>query len=483
MRKLSEINVKDALNYIIGHVKGFYTKTTKKQRIVFVVVVLVLSCGYLFCKNIWEKYSVSKQAKHIIAEVSKSENSFFQKNGAYRKDLFKDANIRSVLKIVNKRNEDDDFDPFGSTKRRRNTSNRDTMEDPNIAQSGDFNIEVDAENACVILRYKKETSARTIYYASFKDSKTLCQGKKCFKQAKNENEDLCYLDGVCFHAKLTLREKQTCGNGKGEQTRICKPSCDGGICEEWGECFCKKGFEWDGTTCKQIQTEKDCNENQCFNGIYCEDKGPLTKNIEKGTCQRVAACQKDKGWQYTPWECSCQDDNLCPLKEECIIRPDNQKQVVLPNEEGSCKDVYYECKEGEGWIEKAKNCICDKPGFFWDTSKKEAKCSPCTKKPEGAKFTSSGKNKDACAWKCEEGYKERKGVCIKPTGQYLCARMDLQICTDEFSKTRKMQKDAKQTNEKQPCFLEDQDNILFYNKKEKSCVLCQCFDLNSKTNI
>ena len=479
MRNLDEINIQE----VITHIKSIYNKTTTKQRIIFVVTVSFLLCGYLVSKNIWEKHKILKQAKYIVTEISKSEDNFLKQNGVYKKDIFTDSRLKTLLKINNRSNDDFSYAMSTNSKGRRSNINTNNEEDPNVAQSGDFYVEVDAENACVVLKYKRNTSDKTIYYASFKDSKTLCQGKKCFKQSKNENENLCYLNGSCFHVKLNLKNEQTCGNGNGKQTRTCQPSCNGGTCGKWSECVCKKGFEWDGTTCKQSQTEKDCKENQCFNGIYCEDQETLTKNIENGTCQRVAACKVNSGWQYADWVCSCNSDNFCASKETCIARPNNKPKITLPNEEGSCNNVYYECKDGEGWIEKAKNCTCGKTGFFWNITSKEAKCSPCTKKPEGAVFTSSGKYKDACTWKCDEGYQNRKGTCIKPTGQFLCAKMDLQICTDDFSKNRKIQKDAKKTNEKQSCFIEDKENILFYNKKEKSCILCQCFDLNNTKTL
>ena len=475
MRSLDEINVQEAFDYI----KELYKKTTKKQRILFIVIVSLSVIGYLFAKNIWEKYTIARQAKHIIAEISKSESSFLEKDGAYKKDIFNDKKLSNILQITRRNDEDFGYGSMGSFRERNRDMGRGIEDDPNIAQSGDFYIEVDAENACMVLKYKRNTSDKTIYYASFDNPKTLCQGKKCLRQAKNEGEHLCYANSSCFPAKLALEDKRICGDGNGLQTRSCQPSCNGGSCGEWSECVCEKGFEWDGTTCKQSQTEEDCTENQCFNGIYCEDKEALTKNIESGTCQRVAVCRKNVGWQYASWQCSCNDDNFCALKDKCVARPDTYTQITLPNDEGFCTGVYYECNDGEGWIKKANNCVCDKPGFFWDAEIGETKCSPCTKKPEGAIFTSSGKDKDACAWTCEDGYQDRKGVCVKPTGQYLCAKMELQICTDDFSRNRKVQKDAKKTNEKQPCFLEDKDNILFYNQKEKSCILCQCFDLNT----
>lgn len=477
MRNLDDISIQEAVDYI----KGFYKKTTKKQRIIFAAIVLLSVSGYLLGKYVWDKYNVLKQAKHIITEISKTENSFLEKNGSYKKDIFTDTRLSNALSVTRGINNNSDFNSSFSKQQRRRSgvTLNDMEEDPNVAQSGDFYIEVDAENACVVLKYKKNTSDKTIYYASFTNPKVLCQGKKCFKQSENENEELCYKNSTCFAAKLTLQEEQKCGDDNGTQTRKCQPSCNGGSCEKWGDCVCKKGFEWDGKTCKQSQTEKDCTEDQCFNGIYCEDRDILTKSIENGSCQRVASCQKNVGWIYASWNCSCNNEDFCSLRETCIARPENKAKIDLPNEEGTCEKIYYTCKDGEGWIEKANNCNCDKTGFFWDIVSKETKCSPCTKKPEGAVFISSGKYKDECSWKCEEGYQERKGVCVKPNGQYLCAKMELQICTDDFSKKRKIQKDAKKTNEKQPCFLEDKDNILFYNQKEKSCVLCQCFDLNN----
>lgn len=474
MRNLDDIDVKEVIDYL----KKLYNKTTKKQRLWFCLVIFLLSSGYMIGKNLWERYTIFKQAKNIITKISKSENSVFEKDGTYKKDIFSDPTLASSLSMPVGFSYDTDFNRNSDLYQRRPSSRYDDADD-NLGTgiSGKFYIEVDADNACVVLKYERNTPDRTTYYASFKDDKILCKGKKCFKEANNKKENLCYTNGSCFHANLNKNTKRSCGNGRGSQTRECTPSCDGGNCGEWGECTCDKGFEWDGKTCKQTQTEQDCTEEQCFNGIYCEDKESITKNIENGNCKRSASCQKNKGWIYTPWECSCNDYNFCSSKEECLPRPKNKAKITLPDEQGFCNDVYYSCQEGQGWIEKAKRCTCNKAGYFWDSQTAITNCSPCTQKPNGAVFTSAGKNKDNCEWKCDEGYQKRNGTCVKPNGQYLCAPMNLQICTDDFSKSRKIKKDARKTNEQQLCFVEDKDNVLFYNQKEKSCILCQCLDL------
>ncbi len=462
-----KINIKEK-------VLSLYNRTTKTQRIVFPLLVLLLISAYLYGKEIWDKYSVSKQAKNIITTISKSEKDFYTANGEYNKDIFRQSKLVKELNIKTESEVENNIQ-FSRRRFGKNINNDQTSYD--TGYSGDFYIETDASNACVVLKYKKNTSDKTTFYASFEDENIFCQGKKCFKQSSSNNEKLCYSDGGCFVPKQTQQTQQKCGNGRGTQTRECVPNCEGGSCKPWNECVCEKGFEWDGETCKQLQTEKDCTQDQCFTGIYCEDREPVTKNITNGSCERIASCQKNKGWEYTPWQCSCNSKDFCPSSEACVAYPGNKEKLVLPNQEGFCTKVSYICDKDQGWVAHANKCVCDKVGTFWNRKKGEAKCSDCTNKPEHAIFTSSGNDKGACSWKCENGYQEKKGKCVKPNGQYLCVRTDLQICTDDFSKKRKLQKDAKKTNEGQSCFVEEKDNVLFYNQKERTCQICQCVDL------
>ena len=476
MKNINEINIRETFI----SVKDAFNRTTKKQRILFVVGLVLLLTGFVFCKDLWQKYTISRQAKKIVTKITQAQKEFLKKDSKYKKDIFADAKFKSLLKVspaISKSGKD--LPKVGGKRKKDNKKLSKEGEDYTIGQSGDFYIENDADNGCVVLKYKRNTTERTTFYASFKDGGILCQGKKCLKEAKNNEADLCYKDGMCFHKKQKEKTERPCGDGNGLQKRKCLPSCENGTCEEWGQCECKKGFEWSGTTCKQSQTEKDCSKEQCFNGIYCEDKDKLEKQIENGSCKRRAVCQKKAGWQYTPWECFCDTKDFCPLKEECIVRPENEEEINLPDEEGSCKDIHYECREEQGWIGIAKNCTCEKIGTFWNIQEKEVKCSPCTKKPVGAVYTSAGGNKDNCSWICDGEYQARKGTCLKPNGQYLCAKTDLHICTDEFSRSRKLQKDAQKTNEGQPCYVEDKDNILYYNQKEKTCQICQCVDLTT----
>ena len=476
MKCIADINLQEALGYI----KIAYQKTTKKQRIIFAAVVLVLLSGFLFGKDLWQKYSIQRRAKKIVARISQSEQAFFNAEQKYKKDIFSDNRLVRELEITVGYNDVDPMeDPFLASRRRKR--NKKSDQDLNVGQSGDFFIDVDAENGCLVVKHDRNSINQTTFYASFENNKVLCQGKRCFKQAKNGQENLCYVDGSCFAPRLKAETKRLCGDGKGHQTRECQPSCEGaGICGEWSSCQCERGFEWDGKTCKQTQTEKDCTKEQCFTGVYCEDREPLIKDIPNGSCKRFASCQKNRGWNYTSWECSCNDEKFCALKEECVTKPENQDDITLPNDEGFCTGIYYDCTNGQGWIQKAKNCTCYAVGTFWDAQKGETKCSPCTKKQEGTVFTSAGTDKDDCSWKCGIGYYDRGGNCRKPDGQYLCAHTDLQICTDDFSKKRKIQKDAPKTNEGQSCFVEDKDNILFYNQKERTCQICQCVDLIDK---
>ncbi len=467
MKNIKDIQITEAFLFVLNWLK----QTTKKQRIIFFVTCLLLVIAYLIGMNLWDKHKILKQVQNIVEEISKVQQNAFSKNKKYEKNIFANRSLARLLNI----SLDMDMEEFSSRSRRRSPIieriNEDT--DYSVAYTGDFTIENNADEGCVVLRYRKNPLQRTIFYASFKDGKIYCRGKKCFKDTENDTVDLCYKDGFCFPRKQKQTTKRTCGNGQGQQTRECTPSCDGGICEDWGECVCKKGFEWDGTTCKQSQTEKDCTQDQCFNGIYCEDKEPVTKNIDKGSCVRRASCQKNKGWLYSSWDCSC-EENFCSLKETCVPHPGDKDKLVFSDKNESCDKISYTCENGKGWQAKAKKCVCNKPGIFWNKQEGNAQCSQCTKKPVHAIFTTSGKTKDDCKWKCEDGYQNRKNDCVKPDGQYLCARTDISTCTDYFSKSRKMKVDAKKTNEGQPCFVEDKDNVLFYNKKPASCQICQC---------
>lgn len=542
MKNISDINIKDLhIQERVIKVIEFLKRTTKTQRILFAISIILLIAAFLYGKNLWQEYSILRQAKSLAAKITQSQKDFLAKDKKYKEDIFADNKLRSALNLSrssadsgtdsfrrnqkgnkssstrtsSKRNSSnrssssrssssrsgysrDDYDndddnysqnSFGSKSRSRSGSSSkrkvgksaQRIEDYDIAQTGDFYIENDAENGCVVLKYKRNTPEKTIFYASFTDGKVFCQGKRCIKETKNNEVDLCYVDGICFPTKQLQETERSCGDGNGIQKRKCKATCENGSCKEWGACKCKKGFEWTGKTCKQSQTENDCTEDQCFNGIYCENKDKLEKSIENGKCTRVAACQKNTGWQYTSWTCSCNSENYCSLGEQCIFRPQSKNEITLSEEDGgsSCSNIYYECKNGEGWEEHAQSCVCNKIGFFWDPEKKDAKCSPCTNKPEGAIYTSAGNNKNDCSWKCDDEHESRKGTCTKPNGQYLCAKTDLQICTDEFSKNRKMKIDAKKTNEGQKCYVEDKDNVLFYNQKDKTCQICQCVDLTT----
>lgn len=469
MKNLADIKIQDAFFALVD----WFSKTTKKQRIMLGIVVLLLIIAYFVGKNFWERRTILKQAQRIVAQISRTQREFFEKDKAYKADIFADQMLAGSLGIgYNNFDESEGFsmagrgDGMGLRQDERNT-------DYTVGQSGDFYIENDAENGCVVLKYKRNTPQKTIYYASFDQGKTYCQGTKCLKETKNNTVNLCYENGGCFPQKQKQITERVCGDGNGKQTRECVPSCEEGSCKNWSECICKKGFEWDGNTCKQSQTEKDCREDQCFNGIYCEDKDNLTKNIKHGSCTRRSLCQKNRGWLYTDWECSC-EGNFCSLKEECITRPQDKDKLDLPEQGNVCFGISYQCENGKGWQAKAKQCDCNAIGTFWDTKEGNAQCSECTKKPVDAVFTSAGKNQDTCTWKCKEGYYYRNNSCLKPNGQYLCADTDLSTCTDYFSKSRKMKIDAKNTNEGQPCFVEDKDNTLYYNKKSSSCQICEC---------
>ncbi len=481
MKDFKNIQIKEIFLTALNWLK----QTTKKQRIIFFVACASLVTVYSIGSNLWEKHKILKQAQNIVREISKVQQDVFSKNQKYEQNIFENDSLANSLRVsLNMPTA-----KSSSKSSRRNKRISSIVEDDNndidysVAYTGDFVIENNADEGCVVLRYKRNTPQKTIFYASFEEGKAYCRGKECINDTENDEANLCYNDGLCFLKKQKQNTNRSCGDGHGQQTRECTPSCEGGTCKDWGECVCKKGFEWDGTTCKQSQTEKDCTKDQCFNGVYCEDKEPLTKTIQQGSCERRATCQKNKGWLYSSWECSC-EENFCSLKETCVPRPEDKDKLVFSDKNESCDKISYTCENGKGWQAKAKKCVCNKPGIFWDKQEGNAQCSQCTKKPVHAIFTSAGKGKDDCKWKCEDGYQNRNNDCVKPDGQYLCARTDLSICTDYFSKSRKMKVDAKKTNEGQPCFAEDKDNILFYNKKPASCQICQCIanSDNSKAN-
>ena len=461
-------------------IKDKIVNSTRKQRIIFLIVFLLLIACSIYAKILWGRYQIVKQAQNIITRISRSEMDFFKINGKYREDAFRDRKLVKDLKITSKP------PTTQSTKKSKGKSRRSKKK--TVAQgikndvydmgySGDFYIQINAENACLVVKYKKNTLDKTTFYASFDQKQMFCQGRNCLRKTSDDTK-LCYTDGECFTAKQTQETKRACGNGNGTQTRECTPSCKGGSCKDWEECVCKKGFEWNGETCKQMQTEKDCTQDQCFNGVYCEDKETLTKDIENGSCKRVATCHKT-GWQYSAWNCSCDNDTLCPVGEKCLPYPEDKERIDFPNQEGFCTNVYHSCKKDQGWITKASNCVCNKIGTFWNAKKGEATCSNCTKKPEGAIFISSGKNQDDCPWTCGKGYDSRNGTCVKPNGQYLCVVTGTQICTDEFSKDRNMKIDEK-NNEGQLCYTEDNDHILYYDKKTQKCQICQCVDVKNE---
>ena len=475
MRNIADINVTEIFVYITNAFK----KTTKKQRISAIIIFVVLVVGFIFGKELWQRYSLQKQAEKISAEVSQVQTNFFKTNKKYKKDIFAEPKLKSSFDTFDDSFDMDDDIFLGPGHRRRFLKQQRQDFDFSTARKGDFTIESDAENGCLVIKHGKNISHRTVFYSLFNEEKVYCQGKNCLKKAKNNEVGLCYKDGICFPTKQLQETQRSCGDNHGKQTRKCTPSCENGLCEEWSECKCDFGFEWDGTTCKQKETEKDCTDAQCFNGLYCENKGALEKNIPNGSCKRVAVCQKNIGWNYTAWECSCNSTEYCSSDEQCLKRPQNQAKKTLPGEGNYCTNTSYTCVPEKGWIEKAEKCVCTTIGTFWDAKAKETKCSPCITKPKGAVFTSAGGTEDKCSWKCSGEYQSRKGTCAKPNGQYLCARTELQICTDEFSKNRKMQKDAKKTNEGQACFVEDKDNVLFYNQKEKTCQICQCVDLTN----
>ena len=473
MKNFAKIDMKDILPALLRILKNI----TKKQIIIFLILSVVLYAGYFYANKFLEKRGIEKKAQELVTRISQEQRDFFAKHNEYNQDFFENKNW-SFPEDKNSLSGDDFSEGFRKNAREIGSKKK-QFDDYSSSQIGDFYVEIDAENACMVLKYKRNTSHRTNFYASFEEGKVFCSGKKCLREKKDLEGKVCYKSGTCFLPSMTQETTKVCGNGHGKQTRTCTPSCDSGFCSEWGECVCEEGYAWNGITCAQIQTAKDCTEDQCFNGILCQDKEILEKEIENGTCIRKAACEKNKGWQYSDWECSCSEEDLCSLKEICVKKPKAQKSLVLDDKAGNCQDIYYTCKEGHGWQMQAKKCTCDKVGSFWDSKQEKAFCSDCTNKPENSHFIGIGKDKDDCPWKCDEGYSERKGQCLKPNGQFLCVQMSNQICTDDFSKERKLKKDTK-PNEGQLCFIEDNENILFHAVKAQSCVLCQCVDLTLK---
>ena len=472
-----ENSTKTKITDILIGLKNRLINTTKKQRIIFLVIILLLIACSIYGKILWRRYKIVKRAENIVAKISKSEMDFFKINGKYREDIFRDRKLARDLRISSTApvtRSSKTSKTKNRRSRRRTTSQTITNEVYDMGYSGDYYIQINADNACLVLKYKKNTLDKTTFYASFDKKQLFCLGRNCLKESEDETK-LCYINGECIIPKQKQETKRSCGNGNGTQTRECTPNCKGGSCKDWGECICKKGFEWDGKTCKQMQTEKDCTKDQCYNGLYCEEKESLTKDIENGSCKRNATCKKD-GWKYSSWNCSCNNDTLCPVNEKCLPYPGDKDKIDLPNKEGFCTNIYYSCNKGQEWVTKANDCVCNKIGTFWDAKKGEAKCSNCTKKPANSIFTSTGGTQNNCSWECAKGYELRDGECLKPNGQYLCVATGTQICTDDFSKSRKLKVDEK-NNEGQLCFTEDNDNILYYDKKTQNCQICQCVTL------
>ena len=336
MKSLADINVGDVFIYL----KDLFNKATKKQIILLIILALLGSFGYIFGKEWWVRYSLSKEAQTIITKIAQVEEDFFKLDGKYKQDIFKDKDLTRALGV----SLDSGFDDFGFDRGKNYRSRRFKQQQDdsfNIGYSGNFLVEVDSENACLVLKYKKNSADKTFFYASFKNAVALCQGKKCPKKANINDEGLCYVNDTCFTKRQDKETHRSCGDNKGEQTRECVASCESGTCTKWSECVCKKGFEWDGKTCKQMQTEKDCTSEQCFNGTYCEDREPIEKEVENGICKRFATCQKNTGWSYSSWECSCVNNDFCPVQDQCLSYPGDQNKITLPDQEGSCTNVYY----------------------------------------------------------------------------------------------------------------------------------------------
>lgn len=473
MKNFAQINVSDIFKFLLNKI----TKISKTQIIIFVVLVVAACVIYPFTKFHMEKKDILNKAQKIITEISNNQKKFFEENKKYDKDYFKNNKISETPSASYKKG--DKNNPSRNERHKRRFANKKEEEKEGEFSSskvGNFFVEINAEKACVVLKYKKDTSEKTIFFASFEDAKPACIGIKCLKENMQESKSICYQKGECFVPFLVEKTEQSCGDNHGKQTRNCSPDCNGGKCDAWTECTCDIGYGWNGKTCVQLQTEKDCTDEQCFNGIFCEDKEPLKKEIENGTCQRAALCQK-KGWRYSNWRCSCPDENLCALKEQCTPKPENQKTLELPNQQGNCSDILYTCQEGDGWQSIANKCTCKTIGTFWDKQLQKTICSECTQKPKNSHFITAGTDKDNCSWECDTGFENRGGKCVEPNGQYVCARMNSEICTDDFSKNRTLKKDTS-PNEGKPCFTEDNENILFYTKKTNSCILCQCYDFS-----
>lgn len=476
MKNFAEMKVSDAWNIVFPTIK----KIKKTYIIIFVIFITISYVVYAFISDYKEKKEIANEAQNIATEISNNQKEFFAENKKYDKEYFEHYGQDDDLGFDNMNYEKRHSISSRYQRGRLMDDGENNVNDASASQIGNFYVEIDANNACMVLKYKRNTAQKTIFYASFEDGKPLCTGKKCLHKNIESDTSICYRDSECFQPMLKEKTTKTCGNNHGTQTRECTPSCTGGNCGEWSECACQKGYGWNGTTCTQLQTERDCTPEQCFNGISCEDKEPLKKEIEKGKCTRTATCQS-KGWKYTEWKCSCQDENFCALKEECIAKPEKQKSMKLTNEKDSCSDIYYICQQGLGWQAYAEKCSCNDIGTFWNKKVGKANCSSCTKKPNNAYFISAGTDEDNCKWECNKDFENRNGNCVKPNGQFVCARMNPQICTDDFSKDRKLKKDT-DTNEGQPCFSEDNENILFYTAKTQVCILCQCFDFNQVKN-
>ena len=491
MADLKKIDIQKIKDRLIT----FKNKIKKVHLIIAAVLIVCGTVGFFIGKRAWRRYTVTKTAHTIITKICESEQATKNKTGEYTNDLFEDFSIVSELNLSQDIDTKRRTTVSSTTKRTRSVvpSARDESPfrsrikkefaaDSNVGQSGDYYVEIDADNACIIVKYQRFTPEKTIYYAFFEDAQILCRGKHCKEEASNENAELCYVNGMCMRKRLKYETERPCGDNHGIQTRKCSPTCEGGECEEWGECVCNRGYGWDGETCKQLQTEKDCNVQECFNGVYCEYPEPLNKAIENGTCTRKTACLPNTGWQYTDWDCTCDKKYLCAVKDECTMMPRNLDTLELPEGEGKCNNIIHRCVKNQGWKPIAAMCTCNQIGYFWDRRLGEAKCSPCTNKPENAVFTSNAEFTDSCSWTCNPGFDFRNNDCTKPDGQYLCARTNLQSCTDEFSKIRKMQVDTK-PNEGQPCYTDMKDNILFFDKKSQICTICQCVvNVDKKAN-
>lgn len=348
----------------------------------------------------------------------------------------------------------------------------------NTVFAGDYFLILNPKEDCLSIRYKTASKEETIFYVGYEENVIECTGKYCKKQAVPSS--FCYSQGLCFKKTLLSETERPCEGGNGKQTRKCTADCKGGKCEGWGDCVCDKGFKWNGKICEQEQTEKDCTQEQCYNGIYCEDMETLNKEISNGSCSRNSACTPQKGWQYSPWECTCQSEEYCAKEDSCQTRPQNANSYQMENNYGSCVDITYNCENGNGWVPFARTCNCTQIGTYWDSTLSKAVCSPCTNAPQNSTYTTAGGYTNDCKWKCQEGFKLHKNACEKPNRQYLCAsmkddsgRLSTTFCTDEFSKGRKIE-NSDTTFEGQLCFSDETEPILFYSKSKGTCKICQC---------